>query len=100
MPRMEDLINPIGRAKHITTLDLAKDYWEVPMSTKDKEKNVFTSPMGLYQFTVMPFELSGAPATFQWMMDSVLRGTETYTGIYLDDVVVHSDDWHKHLEHL
>ena len=56
--------------------------------------------MGLYQFTVMMFGLSGAPVTFQKIMDSVLRGTEKYTGVYLDDVLIHSDDWHKHPEHL
>ena len=47
----------IGNAKYITTLDLAKGYWQVPMADEDHEKIAFSSPMGLYQFHL-------APATF------------------------------------
>lgn len=81
MPRIDDILDSIGVAQfiNITTLDLAKGYWQVPMSDEDKEKTAFTSPTRLYQFTVMPFGLSGAPATFQRMMDSILRGTEEFT---------------------
>ena len=52
--------------------------------TPDREKTAFSSPYGL--FTVMPFGLQGAPATFQRMMDELLRGTEGYSAAYLDDI--------------
>ena len=81
-----------------TIYDLAKGYWEVPMEPKDREKTAFTSPLGLLQFTVMPFGLSRAPATFQRLMDSVLRGTEEFARVYLDDIVVHSENWKDHLK--
>uniref|UniRef100_A0A1X7T894 Reverse transcriptase domain-containing protein n=2 Tax=Amphimedon queenslandica TaxID=400682 RepID=A0A1X7T894_AMPQE len=48
----------------------------------------------------MPFGLSGAPATFQCMMDEILRGTETFAGVYLDDIVIHSSIWRDHLNQL
>uniref|UniRef100_A0A1X7TMU0 Reverse transcriptase domain-containing protein n=1 Tax=Amphimedon queenslandica TaxID=400682 RepID=A0A1X7TMU0_AMPQE len=48
----------------------------------------------------MPFGLSGAPATFQRMMDEILRGTETFAGVYLDDIVIHSSIWRDHLNQL
>ena len=67
---------------------------------EDKVKTAFTTPNGLYQFTVMPFGLSGAPAMFQRLMDSVLRGTEKFTGVYLDDVVISSNNWTNHLYHI
>ena len=73
MPRIEEMLDQIGNAHFITTLDLAKGYWQVPMSEEDKEKTAF---VGLFQFVTMPFRLCGAPATFQRMMDSVLRGTD------------------------
>jgi hypothetical protein len=100
MPRVEDMLDKIGNCEFITTLDLAKGYWQVPMEPKDGEKTAFTSPRGLYQFTTMPFGLSGAPATFQCLMDNVLRGTEVYTGAYQDDIVIPSSNWEDHLKHL
>uniref|UniRef100_A0A1X7T3B8 Reverse transcriptase domain-containing protein n=1 Tax=Amphimedon queenslandica TaxID=400682 RepID=A0A1X7T3B8_AMPQE len=100
MPRVEELLDTIGDAEFITTLDLAKGYWQVPVNEKDREKTAFTSPRGLYQFKTMPFGLSGAPATFQRMMDEILRGTETFAGVYLDDIVIHSSIWRDHLNQL
>lgn len=71
MPRADDLIYCIGNARYITTLDLTKGYYQVPMSEKSKE---FATPIGLYQFRMMPFGHKGASATFQRLMDHVLRG--------------------------
>ena len=64
------------------------------------EKNAFSSPLGLFQFTVMPFGLSGAPASFQRMMDQALRGLNDFVRVYLDDIVIHSLTWKEHLAHL
>ena len=47
----------------------------------------------------MPFGLQGAPATFQRMMDELLRGTEGYSAAYLDDIVIYSDNWKDHMKH-
>ena len=71
MPRIDELLDQIRKAKYKTALDLAKGYWQVPMADEDWEKTAFSSLMGLYQFTVMTFGLSGAPATFQRMMDQI-----------------------------
>ena len=100
MPRIDELIDRLGRAKVITTLDLSKGYWQVPVAAVDRVKTAFSSPYGLFQFTVMPFGLQGAPATFQQMMDELLRGTEGYSAAYLDDIVIYSDDWKDHMKHL
>ena len=99
-PRLEKLLDEIGNAQFITTLDLAKGYWQVPVSKEDREKTAFFSPKGLYQFIIMPFGLSGATATFQRMMDSVLRGTEAFAVVYLDDIVIYSKTLQDHLTHL
>ena len=77
---MDDLIDQLGSAEYITTLDLAKGYWQVPMEESDKHKTAFTTPHGLYQFKVMPFGLSGAPATFQRMMDKLIANLRDFTG--------------------
>ena len=72
----------------------------MPVSKEGREKTAFVSLKGLYQFITMPFGLSGAPAMFQRMMDSVLRGTEAFAGVYLDDIVIYSKTWQDHLTHL
>ena len=100
MPRIDDIIDRVGGAKYISALDLTRGYWQVPMSAADRHKTAFTTPMGLFQFTVMPFGLSGAPATFQRMMDQILNGLQKFSSAYLDDVVVFSDTWEEHLKHL
>ena len=97
MPRIDDLLDNIRQSKYLTTLDLMKGYWQVQMDERDKEKTAFTSLLGLLQFTTMPFALSRAPATFQRLMDQVLRGTEEYAGVYLDDITVNGTDWEEQL---
>ena len=99
MPRIDDLIDRLGEAKFITTLDLSRGYWQVPVREEDQPKTAFTTPYGLFQFRVMPFGLQGAPATFQRMMDIVLDGLE-FAAAYLDDVIVHSQTWDSHLNHI
>ena len=99
MPRIDDILDNIGQAQYITTLDLAKGYWQVPVAPADVEKTAFSSPLGLLQFRTMPFGLSGVPATFQRLMDQVVRGLP-YANAYLDDLVIYSTTWAEHLDHL
>lgn len=70
MPRIDDLIDGLGNSQFISTLDLTKGYWQVPVALEDRPKTAFVTPFGLFQFRVMPFGLQGAPATFQRLMDS------------------------------
>ena len=72
MPRIDELINRVGGATYISTLDLVKGYWQVPVAQEDRAKTAFSTPFGLYQFNTMPFGLQGAPATFQRLMDQVI----------------------------
>ena len=48
----------------------------------------------------MPFGLQGAPATFQRLMDKVIRGLEQFTAAYLDDLIIYSESWNDHLKHI
>ncbi|XP_073668194.1 uncharacterized protein [Paramisgurnus dabryanus] len=100
MPRIDDLLERIGKAKYITTLDLCKGYWQVPLDPASRPYTAFRTPLGLHQFTVLPFGLHGAPATFQRLMDQVLQGCEGWSAAYLDDVVIYSNSWGEHLQHL
>jgi len=100
MPRIDDLIDRLGNARFITTLDLTKGYWQVPVARECRHLTAFITDGGLYQFVKMPFGLQGAPATFQRLMDRVLSGHQEFAAAYLDDVVIHSSTWSDHLRHL
>ena len=100
MPRVEEMFESIGAAKVITTLDLAKGYWQIPMEASSREKTAFTTPFGLYEFEVMPFGLHSAPATFQRMIDEILRDCRSFSGSYIDDIAIFSNSWEEHVQHL
>ena len=92
LPRLDDLIDRVGNAKFIGTLDLLKGYWQIPLSDKAKKIATFVTPDGAYSFKVMPFGLKNAPSCFQRMMSELtsdLKGVEAY----LDDVIVFAATW-------
>ena len=72
MPRIDDILDELGQLKYITTLDLAKGYWQVAVTPQDQEKTASSSPLGLAQFKRMPFGLSGMPGTFLLSLDLVV----------------------------
>ena len=87
IPSMERMIEKVPFAKYISTIDLTKGYWQIPLETSTIEKSAFITRKGLYEFLVMPFGMKTAPATFQRMMSEiVLRGLE-FADAYIDDVV-------------
>ena len=94
------MVERLGRAQFITTLDLAKGYYQVPLKTEDQEKTAFTTPLGKFQFRQMPFGLKGAPSTFQRLMDTVLTPCHQFAGSYIDDIIIYSESWEEHLIHL
>ncbi|XP_075779243.1 uncharacterized protein LOC142827525 [Pelodiscus sinensis] len=100
MPRVDVLLERLGRARYISTLDLTKGYWQIPLTPRTKAKTAFPTPFGLYQFTMMPFGLHGAAATFQRLMDQVLAPHNAYAAAYIDDIIVYSEGWEEHLTHL
>ena len=100
MPRIDDLIDKIGAAPFKTKIDLSRGYWQVPLSEESVPISAFVTPHGQFQWRFMPFGLRNAPATFQRLMWKVLTGLEGFTCAYLDDVVIFSNSWSEHLQHL
>ena len=100
LPRIDELIEKVSRAKYISTLDLCKGYYAIPLSEAAKVASTFVSPFGSYRFRVLPFGMKNAPMTFTRMMNSVLEGTEDFVVVYIDDVAIFSDTFSEHLRHL
>lgn len=99
LPRMEDCIDLVGSAAFVSKFDLLKGYWQVPLTKRAREISAFITPSGLYSYTVMPFGLRNAPATFQRLMNRVVSGLSG-CAVYLDDVVVYSDTWEEHVQRI
>ena len=57
MPRIDELIDNLGDSCFISTIDLTRGYWQVPVAEEDRDKTAFSTPFGLYQFNIMPFGL-------------------------------------------
>ncbi|CAM5092398.1 unnamed protein product [Natator depressus] len=100
MPHTDELLEKLGRAQFISTLDLTKGYWQVPLDESAKERSAFITHFGLYEFNVLPFGLQNVPATFQRLVDGLLAGLGEYAVSYLNDVAIFSNSWADHLEHL
>lgn len=100
LPLIDDILAQLGHAKFFTSLDLKSGYWQVLMDDRDKEKTAFACHRGLFQFNVMPFGLTAAPAIFQELMSKVLQGLERFTTAYLDDILIYSETLEDHLKHI
>lgn len=101
LPRVEESLDALGKAVLFSTLDLTAGYFQVAMNEKDREKTAVTTPFGLFEWTRMPFGLCNAPATFQRLMGVVLGDLSfDILLIYLDDIIIFSQDFDTHCERL
>ena len=96
IPRMDDCIDKVGKARYVMKFDLLKGFWQVPLPDCAKEISAFVTPHRLYQYKVMPFGMKDSPASFQRLINKVtvdLEGCEAY----IDDMIIYSDTWEEHL---
>ena len=96
LPRIDDLLDFVGSAKYVTKIDLLKGYHQIALHASSKEKTAFVTPDGLYQYTVLPFGLRNAPASFQRMVSDVIAGLPGVKS-YIDDIVICTKTWDEHM---
>jgi len=101
LPRIDDLFDQLRGAQHFTSLDLQSGYHQVRISEEDIPKTAFRTPLGHFQWRVLSFGLTNAPATFMRMMSQVLA---PYIGkfvlVYLDDILIYSKTEDEHISHI
>ncbi|XP_063600361.1 uncharacterized protein LOC134776542 [Penaeus indicus] len=91
----ESIFCRLSHRRYFSKIDLTKGYWQIPLEKDSRKFTAFSTPAGLFQFTVLPFGLVNAPAAFNRLMRSLfgnMEGVETF----LDDILVHATTWDQH----
>ena len=101
LPLISSAFELLKNAKVFTKLDLRNAYHLVRIREGDEWKTAFNTPSGHYEYLVMPFGLSNAPAVFQALVNDVLRDMlNRYVFVYLDDILIFSPDEDTHVRHV
>lgn len=101
LPRIDDLLNEAKPTPYMSTIDLRSGYHQVKVAKEDQDKTAFICPFGTYKFNRMPFGLRNAPATFSRLIDKFRSGLhDVFALSYLDDIIILSDTFQKHLSDL
>ena len=101
LPLITDLLNAPGPARIYTKIDLKHAYHLVCIAEGDKPKTAFRTHYGSFEWRVMPFGLSNAPAAFQQFINDVLGDLLDVCMIgYLDSILIYSDSLDEHKDHV
>ncbi|KAJ9512263.1 hypothetical protein QJQ45_012830 [Haematococcus lacustris] len=101
LPRIDDLFDKLAGKRVFSSLDLQSGYHQIRITEEDVPKTAFLTPMGQFQFKVLCFGLTNAPATFQRMMDNVFKPLiNECVLVYIDDILVMSNTPEEHVQHL
>ena len=103
LPRINVLLQKLGRARYYTKLDLASGFHQVPMNSQSKEITAFCIPEPIrgyshFQWKVMPFGLINAPATFQRLMEYALHDLQEFCVVYIDDILIFNNTMEEHVQ--
>ena len=101
LPLITDLLNAPGPARIYTKIDLKHAYHLVHIAEGDEPKTAFRTRYGSFEWRVMPFGLSNAPAVFQRFINDVLGELLDVCAIgYIDDILIYSDSLEEHKNHV
>ena len=101
LPRINDLYDQLAGSSVFSKLDLRLGYHQIRVRKEDIPKTAFVTRYGSYEYTVMSFGLTNAPATFSRLMNYIfMEYLDKFVVVYLDDILVYSKNEEEHAEHL
>jgi hypothetical protein len=101
LPQIDDLFDQMRGAKVFSKIDLRSGYHQMRIRLSDIPKTAFTTRYGLYEYTVMSFGLTNAPAYFMYLMNKVfMEYLDKFVVVFIDEILIYSKNKKEHEEHL
>jgi hypothetical protein len=101
LPRIEDLFDQMKGASVFSKIDLRSGYHQLKIRESDVPKTTFRTRYGLYEYIVMSFGLTNAPAYFMYLMNKVfMEYLDQFVVVFIDDILIFSKTEEKHEKHL
>ena len=98
---IQDNLSRLGKSKLFSCLDNSGAFHSIEIATEDRHKTSFCSPFNVWQFTCLPFGLSGGPSSYARLVLQVLRNIPPEVAVaYVDDILIHSEHFKQHLTNL
>lgn len=101
IPIIEELFEELRGARWFTTLDLRSGFHQILVKAEDQYRTAFQTHSGHYEYKVMPYGLTGAPATFQSIMNQILaKLLRKCVVVFIDDILIYSKSFEEHVQHV
>jgi len=100
MKNANEIIYRVAGASYIIVIDLVKFFYQIELSPECRHYTAFYTPFGTFHYNILAQGLCGAPNVAQKLIDRVMRGSHRHCAGLMDDLIVYSTTWEKHLTHL
>ncbi|XP_019462958.1 PREDICTED: uncharacterized protein LOC109361884 [Lupinus angustifolius] len=101
LPRMDDLMDQLRRAIVFSKIDLRSGYYQICVKLEDIRKTTFWMHYGHYEYIMMPFGVTNAPAIFMDYMNRIFHPyLDKFVVMFIDDILIYSKNQDEHAKHL